>query len=53
MMDAATCAKVGYAALKKGKIFALAGKSKLMPFMVRIAPRRLSIKIARRQFERA
>ena len=51
MMDAATCAKVGYAALKKGKVFALAGNSRLMPFIVRIAPRGLLTKMVRRQYE--
>lgn len=52
MMDAATCAKVGYAALEKGKVFALAGKSRVAPWVVRIAPRGLLTKMARRQFER-
>ena len=53
LMDAAKAAKVGYSALKKEKVFALAGQVSVTPFILRIAPRGLLVKIARQKFERA
>jgi len=48
MMDAATVAKAGYIALKKGKVMAIPGlKGKSLPILVRITPRNLLTKMMR------
>ncbi len=47
MMDAPQVAKVGYNALKKGKVVVIPGlKNKLLAFLVRIIPRNIVRKIA-------
>lgn len=47
-MNAATVAKAGYIALKKGKVIVNPGpKSKLLPIMTRILPRNVLTKMAR------
>ncbi len=52
MMDAATVAKAGYIALKKGKVIAIPGlKNKLLAILVRIIPRSVLIKIMRSTME--
>ncbi len=48
MMDAATVAEAGYAALKKGKVIVSPGlKNKSLPILVRITPRNLLTKMMR------
>lgn len=52
MTSAATVAKVGYSALKKGKVLAMSDlASRLAPFVLRLAPRGIITKMVRRQFE--
>ena len=54
MTSAATVAKVGYSALKKGKVLAMPDlASRSVPFILRFAPRGIIIKMVRWQFERA
>jgi len=52
MMDASTVAKVGYQALKKGKVIAIPGlQYRLMPYLMRVLPRSVGIAIMRRALE--
>ena len=54
MTPAATVAKVGYSALKKGKVLAMPDlASRSFPFILRFAPRGIITKMVRWQFERA
>jgi len=54
LMDSARAARIGYAALKKGKVVTVAGIStSLMCFAPRLAPRSLVTKISRSLVERA
>jgi short-subunit dehydrogenase len=54
LMDSARAARIGYAALKKGKVVTVAGIStSLMCFAPRLAPRSLVTKISRSFVERA
>ena len=52
MMDASTVAKVGYQALKKGKVIAIPGlQNRLVPYLMRIIPRSVGIAIMKRGSE--
>jgi uncharacterized protein len=52
VMDAATCARIGYEGLMKGKTTIIAGlKNKLLVQSVRFAPRSITPKIARSMME--
>ncbi len=54
LMDSAKAARIGYTALKKGKVTSIAGLTQKMAiFSTRFAPRNVQIKMVRRQFERA
>jgi short-subunit dehydrogenase len=53
MMDAPTVAAIGYRALKKGKMMVVPGsRNRMLAFMTRIVPRRLTIRITRWFMER-
>ena len=53
MMDAATVAKVGYTALRKGRVIAIPGlKYRLVAFLIKILPRNLMTRLVRWASER-
>ncbi|MDH5515493.1 MAG: short-chain dehydrogenase, partial [Gammaproteobacteria bacterium] len=53
LMDAPTVAAIGYRALKKRKMIIVPGyRNKVLAFMSRIVPRRLTIRITRWFMER-
>jgi len=53
-MDSDRAARIGYAALKKGKVVTVAGvRTSLMCFAPRLAPRSIVTKITRSWLERA
>ena len=54
LMDSAKAARIGYTALKKGKVTSIAGLAQnIAIFSTRFAPRSVLTKMARWQFERA
>jgi short-subunit dehydrogenase len=47
MLNAAAVAEAGYTGMKKGKVIVATGKSKMLPALIRILPRKTLTKIAR------